>query len=284
MRFSQTLLGLTLFASLLSATSYAQNPIPKIASEPNKSSTFIKQPTNDHPSPLTSANSTQSPTDTASPDSGSDCHDGDSNSGITIFLAAVMAAATIAIAIFNYQLVGVTGKMQEATTKATEAAEAALHADRPFLLIFRVTVFHTAIPNPSGHSLEARIWLHNFGNGPADIVDYIAEAALFDRNPRVGGAVQEPVVEYGPADGGPLGNSLIAPHIDSKGDDIVAHLTLSDDDMKAMRDETKRVGIHGRIRYRGAPKQVYESRFFWWYFPDTQECFRAANPELNAHT
>jgi hypothetical protein len=52
----------------------------------------------------------------------------------------------------------------------------------------------------------------------------------------------------------------------------------------AFADE-KRVGIHGRIRYRGASKQIYESRFFWWFFFDEgQVVARALTKELNDHT
>ena len=173
-----------------------------------------------------------------------------------------------------------TGEAAEAAKQSAQAAEASLHADRPFLLVIGIAVEVSGLGEFSDKNLTAAIALRNFGNGPADIIDYIAEAELFD-SPMV--VRRDPPVWYGPDVGDRINDSLIGPNEMVKGR-LFATLSMNSQEYASAFAEEKRIGIHGRIRYRGASKQIYESRFFWWFFAQDKSVARALTKELNDHT
>ncbi len=197
----------------------------------------------------------------------------------------VMAFATAAIAWFNYQLVGVAKDMQAATRAAADAAEAALHSARPFLLVTTVKcTSHTHDLVADSIRYGFNIGLRNFGVGPADIISYIAGGAIYDFAPD---ASKEPRPRYFPENGQRLAESLIGPGEYAENRiEAAAHLDKSMLDL--IRLGSKCIGIDGLIRYRGASEQVYETQFFWWCFLDEQNnaglIRRALREDLNRHT
>jgi len=124
--------------------------------------------------------------------------------------------------------------------------------------------------------------LHNFGVGPADIMDYIAEAELFDSPALFQAQINDPPILYRENEVRRLNDSLIAPGEEVQ-KRIHATITISPTEDTQITNDTKRIGIHGRIRYRGAPEHRYTTRFFWWYFRDDNNFFRCLTPEYNSH-
>jgi len=54
-------------------------------------------------------------------------------------------------------------------------------------------------------------------------------------------------------------------------------------ELAAMPDR-RRIAFHGRVRYRGTLKQKYATRFFWWYFPEEDQCVQCLTKKYNSHT
>jgi len=187
------------------------------------------------------------------------------------FFNFIIAVATGFIACFNWQLVGVTDEMKTAAKAAADAAEAALHINRPFLLVTEVKSISLTRDGRGDEILyiyEFEVCLRNFGVGPADIVDYIAGAAVRNVSIPVQPVV-EPQVCYAPT-GRRLSESLVAPGETAKGR-IKVRATLNRAHCDAVRNGEGRIGIDGIIRYRGASKQMYWTRFFWWCFLDAAD-------------
>jgi len=206
---------------------------------------------------------------------------------LTLVCIAISAVATVYIARFNRRLVDVTKDMERATSEAAEAAkqsaqaaEAALHADRPFLLVVAIKTDIFGLGEFGEKNLHFALVVRNFGNGPADITDYTAEAELFDPPTHVR---SDPAVWYGPNKGQRINDSLIAPH-ETVHARLQTSLRTSREEYASAFSDDKRVGVHGRIRYRGSAKQTYETRFFWWYFVNGDQSARALTKELNDHT
>jgi hypothetical protein len=197
----------------------------------------------------------------------------------------VIALATVFLAIFTGQLVCVTRDLHKAT-------EAALHIDRPFLLVTNVQCPAFSSEGSGNEILyiyEFEVCLRNFGVGPADIVDYIAGAAVRDRRvrgvPLLQGIVEPEVAWFAPS-GQRLAESLVAPREIANGR-IKTRAILSRGHCDAVRNGEKAIGIDGIIRYRGASQQVYWTRFFWWCFLDVSDSpiniQRALRSNLNDH-
>jgi hypothetical protein len=120
------------------------------------------------------------------------------------------AAKDAAVATERY--VEMTAQMVEATKQSAKATEAALHINRPFLLVTRILnddVFHDGSTDTVWHNYYFRLELRNFGVGPADIVDFIAKAEPL--NSSADQARRDPAVWYGPNEGDQINDSLIAP-------------------------------------------------------------------------
>ena len=129
-------------------------------------------------------------------------------------------------------------------------------------------------------TLSFNIALRNFGTGPADIANYFAKACVFDAPPSSG---KQPHPVYSDGETNRVNDSLIAPN-EIVPDRFAAVVSFDNRERNAISNETRRIGIHGRFRYRGASENFYETRFFWWYFPLESRFIRALPPELNAHT
>jgi len=83
-----------------------------------------------------------------------------------------------------------TKKSAEAAKQSADAATIALHANRPYLLITGIDMIKEDIADQKILRSFNPI-LHNFGQSPADIVDYICHANIVeDRKPN------EPIIEY----------------------------------------------------------------------------------------
>jgi hypothetical protein len=294
MKHSNIWFALILVASalLLSAARSvsADSPSPKPANQPNEGSTLSDHQSAQQATPVSTPNFSQSSPDTRS--SGNKHDDGgDTATNIIAFFTVVAALATIAIAKFNKQLVTVTADMTTATAQAAKAAEAALHIDRPFLLVTDVKCIESTRDGRANEILyiyEFDVCLRNFGVGPADIVDYIAVAAVRSVPPP--STILEPIVEpeaprYAPV-GRRLSDSLVAPNEWAERR-IKERAILTRADCDAVRNGEARIGIDGIIRYRGASQQVYWTRFFWWCFLDAGDSpiniQRALRSDLNDH-
>jgi hypothetical protein len=135
--------------------------------------------------------------------------------------------------------------------------------------------------------LEATISVKNFGVGPADIIDVIVEPEVFDRS-KPPAIRKDPVIVYGPDQGGPINDSLIGQT--EQVERLITRINLNSQEFKAMDEDTKRLAFHGRIRYRGAsPEKIYITRFFWWFYfgrnPAEDICARSLfDRTLNEHT
>lgn len=96
-----------------------------------------------------------------------------------IVLTGAMALATVFLAIFNYQLVGVTHEMTKATAEAAKAAALALNAEKPYVFVKSPQMivraepapYPDAIPSPNSTRLRFEISyeLKNHGKGVAII-------------------------------------------------------------------------------------------------------------------
>jgi hypothetical protein len=193
--------------------------------------------------------------------------------------AVLLVAFTGLLARYTYQTAQTGDIAAGAAAKAAQAAEDALHVDRAFLLVtgFELT---QQLRDGSNNTLtlifQFRAILRNFGVGPADIVNYVVEAELFNLPP------PDPNPIYG--EGSPINDSLIAPG-DIANDRIYATISLNSAESDAVMRGQKRIGLHGIIRYRGASARQYWSRFFWWVMTnDMRQFARAYTKELNDHT
>ena len=155
-------------------------------------------------------------------------------------------------------------------------ANIAAQANRPFLLITYVRSLGEFV-GQSGRGWNFGVTLNNYGIGPADIADYIIDWGMFDKPP------PDPIINYGKTDGNRLNDSLVGPSKMAE-DHLRVTISLTDENIRIIGDDTKRIAIHGRVRYRGAHEKIYESRFFWWFFIEDRSFVRALSPELNSHT
>jgi len=195
---------------------------------------------------------------------------------------AITGIATVVLAVFTGQLVCVSRDLHQAT-------EAALHVNRPFLLVTHIkcteTIFAEGI-------LRHRFIIHlkNFGVGPADIVKYLASANIHDTP--LGVNPKEPTFRYFPENGQRLADSLVAPTDTS--DRIECRSLLIPEMYAAILNGTKTLAVDGIVVYRGASPKTYETRFFWWCYLDNTvptvdpgeptRFMRALRPDLNEHT
>jgi hypothetical protein len=182
------------------------------------------------------------------------------------FFNFIVAVATVFIAWFNWQLVGVTNEMKKATSdaaqaaaKSADAAQAALHADRPYLLVTDVLMAGSGSPTGALHVIPIKF--ENFGSGPADIQDYIAEPDVL---PWPKPDAPDPVAWHSPEEGNRLHDSLVRA---GETIGIEAPIFLDEQKRQQMVDGNTKLRIEGRIRYRGAPQRQYVTKFYWWFIP-----------------
>jgi hypothetical protein len=272
-------------ALLLSAESPSTKPNPSPLGKPNEGAGLVQQPAQNYPLPIVVTGTPDAPEQTPTPNKSGDGGQGDSNA--MIFLTAVMAGATFFIALFNWQLVGVTDEMKTAAKAAADAAEAALHVDRPFLLVTGVECTDTKFINGI-LTHKFAIHLKNFGVGPADIATYIAGADPLDAPYSfTTGETKEPALTYVPERGSRLSDSLVGPG-DEANDRIKCESILDHQLFALLQDGTKTLGVNGIVTYRGGAPKIYETKFFWWFYIDADgrpvRYVRAARFDLNSHT
>jgi hypothetical protein len=128
---------------LLSATVGALKPSPRPTPKPHESTQFGKEERQQQTTPIRATDAPQPPQETATPAAE---HNGATNASTEWTAAATLisALAALAIAWFNWRLVGVTDEMKKATAeaakaaaKSAEAANFALKSDRPYLILER---------------------------------------------------------------------------------------------------------------------------------------------------
>jgi hypothetical protein len=180
----------------------------------------------------------------------------------------VTTAATVFLAFFTCKLVGVTDDMRKAADAATRVAKTALRVDRPYLIVLDVQ-FQQA-------PRAGKVFFQNAGRGPADIVEFIANADLFDgpRTRTVVNHVVEDRIEK------PVGTVIASG--DKHGE--VIPLGFTQQQYEVVQRQEKWIAVYGRVRYRGGPPDIYTTSFFWWYgLPDPQleGYFFRGPPELN---
>jgi hypothetical protein len=276
------LIALALFLNAARNVS-ADSPSPRPTPHPNESADLGQEQAKQHPTPLPQPDLSYAPHGADTPAKEQQERDGASTVIVSVF-TAIAGIATALIAWFNFQLVGVTKEMQLATEAAADATKAALHVNRPFLLVTDVKCSE-AVRNSGGYiSYSFTITLRNFGVGPADMVGYSAGGVPYDAPDLYG--QREPKITYTTNDT-PL-RELIAPNDIAENLIPKVRLDLYDDMLRDIQTGKRRIGIDGQIRYRGAaPEQVYWTRFFWWCFindlGEPTAIRRALRPDLNDH-
>ncbi|WP_425163777.1 hypothetical protein [Candidatus Binatus sp.] len=237
----------------------------------------------------------QSPNQTPNPSNSGHNSESDST-GALIFLTAVMAAATIAIAVFNYQLVGVTDEMRKATNAAAAAADAALHVNRPAIVVTGIVSqvgIHqrTGTPNTLvGYTPQ----IYNLGSGPAEIIQVFSHSRLFEAYETRDGipnlAAEEPTVNDllwdAESDRREFPRTILG--AGESFENYMAGYTpivnwIGPDDIEKVELGEKLRAVYGLIRYRSSVKK-YWTRFFYWYDPQRRSFRRAYRPELNRRT
>jgi len=195
-----------------------------------------------------------------------------------ILFTGIAAAATGAIAIFNWQLVGVTREMVKATGLAAEAARLALHVNRPYLMVVGMTPL--ALMSEVLHVQEPisrlTINLHNVGSSPAELTEILAGSWKFDCVADMTEPRWERLI-HAPQD---IARSVLA--VGGELDPIRITIHWTEEHMASVNCGAKRVAIYGVVRYRSGPKESYYTRFFYWFSPLTRpELQKAASEELN---
>ena len=178
--------------------------------------------------------------------------------------------STILLAVFTGLLVCVTRDLQVAT-------EAALHINRPFILIPKVARLS---PNDEFVSCVYQ----NSGSGPADIVEIIARLDQFYQPIDIPPAMYVPSVSYsGP--GWQISDPIIpAGKVAERPICVDFDLTRFEGVYGPVNppNTSPRIAVHGRIKYRGGPpNEFYLTHFFYWLIGDL---FFKGPEELNRRT
>jgi hypothetical protein len=187
MKHSSTWYALILIASALLLSAAKQGsaePSPRPTPQPNKSAALSDHQSAQQITPVSTPDISQPPPDTGAPNTKE--NDGsDTATEVIVFFTVVAGLATAAIAVFNYQLVGVTEEMKQATAEAAEAAkqsaraaELLLNAERPYLFVENRTIgmylrmmasIAAPIPNAPSVAEEPRKYLEVDKSGKADV-------------------------------------------------------------------------------------------------------------------
>lgn len=193
------------------------------------------------------------------------------------FFNFITAAATAILAVFTGQLVCVTRDLHKAT-------EAALHVNRPFLLVVEVRCDETKFAN-GVLTHRFAVVMRNFGVGPADVLQRDVWTAVHDFPTT---SDSEPQLTYRPYSvNNRFRESLVVAPGETT-DRITCRSDLTHQMYVAVQDRTKALAVDGIVHYRGASPKVYDTNFFWWCFIDDQGrptgIVRALRPDLNEHT
>jgi len=180
-----------------------------------------------------------------------------------------------------------TEKAANASTDSARAAfqstEMARDANRPYLLVTEARgQLNENYGSAGNHSLQAFVAVQNFGQSPADVEGYTASWGIFDSP--VDGRT-DPIMSHAPEEYSVLSDAVVGVG-QQRNPYITVSATIPPDQLGNIKSDRKRVGIHGRIKYRGTTDRDYETRFFWWYFQDggLHRWCRANTKVLNSRT
>jgi len=163
--------------------------------------------------------------------------------------------------LLTFGLVVVGAFQVRGASQTAEISRLALQVNRPFLLVTElVNLKEQSVPDPFGFIVEADVALRNFGTGPADIIDYIVVADIYDLPP------PDPDPDYDAMEPNELNNSVVAPN-ETATDKIHAIISLGASDYEIVQREQRRIGIHGRLRYRSTGDQVLLDSILLVAFP-----------------
>jgi hypothetical protein len=271
-------------------------PSPQRAIQGGEQPALPKQESAQHPAPPTITDLAGSPANTPAPGNKGD--DSQSNSllaiGTFIFIA-LTGVATALIAKFNKQLVAVTNEMTNAAKAAADAADAALHINRPSIVITGIAAqvgIHQKTRTPDtliGYTPQ----IYNLGSGPAEIIGAFSHSRVFDayetRDDIPNLAAEEPsvgdLIWDGESDRREFPRTILgaAESFDNYMAGYTPVVSWIDGDIEKVKDGKKRRAIYGLIRYQSSVKE-YFTRFFYWYDPQRRSFRRADRPELNQRT
>jgi len=176
-----------------------------------------------------------------------------------------------------------------------EAAEAALHANRPEIIVTSVK------PNVSIHPMTRKPdtltgyvpQIYNLGSGPAEIVGIFTHTQVFEAYRQVADYVlpiptEEPkigdLIWDATTDQRPFPRGFLAPS-ESYNNHLAGYFPVVwvAADIEAVTTGEKRRAVYGLIKYRGSIKE-YRTRFFYWWNPEKRIFTKADSPELNERT
>jgi hypothetical protein len=223
-------------------------PTPENPSVGREKGDYVKQHSRESPKP-------DMPAGLSSPNGARGTKDNQDNSeeysGWLLLFTAVMALATVFLAIFNWQLVRVSRDMHVAATKSAELAELALLSDRPHVVVTGMT--HK--PFDQDKVFHAEVSMKNIGKGPALIEEILVDVSV---EPPA-----EPVYVHMPS------IRLFVPVLEINGtdsfdtDDMSTSLNFIQWAYEEMSWGRQKLLVWGRIAYKDSLEQKYETGFGW---------------------
>lgn len=183
-----------------------------------------------------------------------------------------------------FLIFGATYQAAKAAKASATAASLALHSNRPYLLVMNVSA-KTGQKQPVLGVEEpissAVIDICNVGSSPADIIEITATPWKYECFPNASEPTWKTLILDTPRD--------IARSVLGVGQAIKPPIRIvvnwTKDDIELVDSGMKRVALYGIIRYRSAPKELYYTRFFYWFSPLIRpELQKAYSDELNERT
>lgn len=189
---------------------------------------------------------------------------------------------TIPYVVVTIGLFVVTLKATRVATLSANAAEAALHSDRPYLLanIEGIESFKYGLLEERPPITRVDVRFVNAGSSPAELIEVIATSWKFDcwqdaSDPTWKILISGQQIEIVPP----------VVRIAQSTKPIHIQINWTQEDMNLVNSGLKRVAIYGIARYCGGPRKEYHTRFFWWFSPLTSpQLQKAFEPELNERT
>lgn len=161
--------------------------------------------------------------------------------------------------------------------RSVKVAAEALHTHRPYIVIG--DVYFTMIPDKH-MAWAVTVKYSNLGTGPADLMEVRIHSMRFLMT------MITPEPKWGdlhfdhPMSKQHLSNPLVP--ADKPGTISSSNQPAFNGSLFVNLDEsTEWIGVYGYIRYRGATKREYTTRFLWWKVPCSGSCIRSISEELN---
>jgi hypothetical protein len=271
--FALILIALALFPSAALNVS-ASSPSPRPTPKPNESAALGNQQSHQQVTPIGISDSSQPSQQTGTP-KGEQTNGSDTATGLIAAFTIVMALATIAIAKFNRQFVGVTHEMTKATAEAAKFTKLAYIANRPYLIPdnFVMLNFTTQARRTDQHGLvfmTVEFVIKNVGKGPAIVEKAGAKLKILPDDPtNHRGWYPNPSDDWGDLSDCvalALDSQVIAADGTAKAQ-VLANLP-SDDEYLALRVAfTKHIVVYGSLDYLDAAGEPYSAIFGRIYRP-----------------